>query len=368
MKKWMQKLADQLDLDWKKNPEGPHDTPLDMSEEKATLLYILDIYNKHLLEIEAHPVRKVRETLDEFAKEILNPDPAKSEKVLFRLRQFFSSYRIEEYSYIQKTFDDFRGIIWDFVDQLAADLSYEQGFDGQIQSSFEQLKEAVESNSIDILKSQSRQFIDSYIEHQTRRDRRRSERMENIRRNLHSMKKQLVDANNSLKHDHLTSAFNRKSFDEQIKNCHNLNKIDGHPVCLIVLDIDYFKKINDSYGHAMGDVVLVECVKMLKECFHRPNDVVARIGGEEFAIILPEISLEGALVLAEQALAKIRAETIVQEDMRIKFTLSMGIAALVSGESADTWLKRADAALYDSKNSGRNKYTVAPAQLHKKTA
>lgn len=368
MKKWMQKLADQLDLDWKKNPEGPSETPMDMSEEQATILYILDVYNKHLIDIETQPVRKVRETLDAFAKEILKPDPAKTEKVLFRLRQFLSSYRIDEYTYIQKTFDDFRGIIWDFVDQLAAELSYEQGFDGQIQSSFEQLKEAVESNSIDVIKSQSRQFIDSYIEHQTHRDRRRSERIENIRRNLHSVKKQLVDANNSLKQDHLTGAFNRKSFDEQVKNYHNLNKIDSRPICMIMLDIDFFKKINDTYGHAMGDFVLVECVKMLKECFSRPNDFLARVGGEEFAIILPEMTLEGALTLAETALTKIRNEAIVQEDMRIKFTLSMGIAALVPGETPETWMKRADAALYDSKNTGRNKYTVAPAQLTKKSA
>jgi diguanylate cyclase (GGDEF)-like protein len=118
----------------------------------------------------------------------------------------------------------------------------------------------------------------------------------------------------------------------------------------------------------MGDFVLVECVKMLKECFNRPNDFVARIGGEEFAVIVPDTSLEGALALAQSVLDKVRAETLVQDDMRIKFTISIGIAPLMKSESIEHWVKRADEALYDSKNSGRNKFTVASPQLQKKTA
>src|SRR5690606_15502202 len=103
---------------------------------------------------------------------------------LFRFRQFFASYRIDEYAFVQQTFDDFRGIIWDFVDQLAEELAYQQAEDNEIKSNLEQLKEAVEANSIEALRTKSRHFIDAYMEFQTKRDSRRTKRMESIKKNL----------------------------------------------------------------------------------------------------------------------------------------------------------------------------------------
>lgn len=94
----------------------------EMTEERATLLFIIDTYNKHLIETEHHPSRKVREVFDEFTKELVQASPEKQEKILFRLRQYFNTHRIDEYAYVQKTFDDFKSIIFDFVDQLAEEI------------------------------------------------------------------------------------------------------------------------------------------------------------------------------------------------------------------------------------------------------
>ena len=372
MKKWMQKLAEQLDMEWKKAP-SPGQSPStalteNVGEELATILFIIDTYNKNLFEIESQPVRQARSILDEFSKELLKNNPEKIEKALFRFRQYFASYRLDEYTYIQKSFDDFRGIVWDFVDQLAEDLQYEQGHDLDIQNQLQMLKEAVETNSIDVIKSQSRQFIDAYIEKQTRRDHRKTERIEIIRRNLHTVKKKLVEANSTLNIDHLTQAYNRKYFDEYIKNLINMCMIENKPCCLIALDIDHFKKINDSYGHSFGDAVLVATVKMMNECLNKGSEFVARIGGEEFAILLPATNLELGILKAEQILKKIRSEAIVQDNFNVKFTVSMGIAAHVEGETAETWIKRADEALYTSKNSGRDKLTIAGSQSTKRSA
>lgn len=330
---------------------------IELSEERATLLYLIDIYNKNLFEIQSHPVRRVREQLDEFAREIVQADPLRLVKVLFRFRQFIGTYRIEEYSYVQKTFDDFRGIVWDFVDQLAEDIAYEQGVDTSIQVSLDKLKEAVESNSIHTLKTQSRQFIDSYMEHQSKRDQRKNRRVEAIKKNLDLVKRELTEANNTMRQDHLTGAYNRKSFDEQIKNTRNMSEVYGKNACLLMCDIDHFKSINDRFGHANGDIVIQECVKMLQETFNREVDFVARVGGEEFAVILPDFSEESAVVKAEQAHERIRKEALVKDDVTIKFTISIGVAQLYPGESVDAWMKRADAALYFSKNNGRNRTT-----------
>jgi diguanylate cyclase len=364
LKQWVKKLADQLE--WNNGndgePSSTHST-IEMSEERATLLYLVDAYSKHLIEIDSQPVRKVRQSFDEFVKQLVNPEQQSDqhlEKHLFQLRQFFAGYRLQESTYVQRTFEDFKKIIWDFAEQLNEDIHFEQANDLAAQQSLEQLREAVEANSIEGLRSRSREFIDLYAKYQSQKDDRRNKRITSMKKNLNLVKKQLMEANQNMRLDHLTSAFNRKSFDEQMKKHQQLASISQVPVSVIILDIDFFKKINDAYGHDIGDFVLKECVVMLKEVFHREDDFVARIGGEEFAVILPSFTHEHAVVRAEEAMAKIRKEVFVHDKLEITFTVSMGIAQLLQNETTDEWIKRADTALYESKHSGRNRYTVAP--------
>lgn len=360
MKQWVRKLLEQFDI----HPEDPRaEAEIVISEEKATILHLIDTYNKHLIEIDTQPVRQVRAILDEFAKGLAHPNPEVAEKNLFRFRQFFASYRIDEYTYVQNTFDDFKNIIWDFADQLGEDLRFEQSNEHAVRQSLNQLREAVESNSIDVLRNKSREFIDHYIEVQSRKDERRSHRMDAIQKNLSSVKKQLMEANHHMRVDHLTGAFNRKSFDEQAGKYISLKKISTNAVSLIALDIDFFKKINDAYGHDMGDFVIKECVRLLKEVCHRETDFVARTGGEEFMILLPDHQIEHAIHKAEEILKRVRKEVFVQQGLELRFTVSVGIAELQNDETASQWIKRADQALYHSKQTGRDKYTVADHKL-----
>lgn len=361
MKTWMKKLVEQFDMDWGNNsgtPGSASSAPT-LTEDRATLLYILDTYNKHLFEIQGHQVRKVRAKLDTFAKELVQPDSEATEKTLFRLRQFISSYRIDEYTYVQNTFDDFKRIIWDFADHLSEEAHIEDSAQGDINQSLEQLREAVESNSIEDLRTRSREFIDFYLHHQNANNERRSKRMESIKKNLTTVKKQLMEANQTMRRDHLTGAHNRKSYDEQVRRYLQLHDIDKDPMTLIILDIDHFKKVNDAYGHDIGDFVLQECVRLLQESFSREEDFIARLGGEEFGVILPGCNAESAIKMAEEAMARIRKEVFVHDKLEIRFTVSMGIAEIHANETADSWYKRADEALYESKQTGRNKYTLA---------
>jgi diguanylate cyclase len=367
MKKWVQKLVDQLGFD--RNSESGKKRKVEISEDRATLLYMIDIYSKHLNEIENHPVRKVRESFDELARELVDPlSKADPEKLLFRVRQFFSSYRIDEYTYVRKTFEDFKSILWDFVEQLADDSRFEQVADKDVKASLKDLREAVESESIDILRTKSREFIDSYIEYTSKRDERRVRRMNSIKKNLDSVKKKLVEADRSMRTDHLTGAFNRKSFDEHIRQQMSLSDVTGSEVTLCMMDIDFFKKINDTHGHDIGDFVLKECVRTLQECFSKDTDFVARIGGEEFAILLQGHDISRAIERIKLIFERVRKEVFIHASAEIRFTVSMGVAQYENGESSDQWIKRADQALYDSKHSGRNRWTVAPASHSVKTA
>ena len=362
MKQWVKKLLEQFDMDIAapsaSTTPSEANKAVDMTEERATLLYLIDIYSKNLIDVDHHPVRKVRETLDQFGKSIVNPDSNFSD-VLFRFRQFFSSYRIDETTYVQNSFDDFKKIIWEFADQLSEDIKFEEAKDKEAAQSFEQLREAVEANSIDSLRTKSRQFIDFYVKYQSQKEERRGKRMTEVRRNLNTVKKKLTAANLSMMQDHLTGAFNRRSFDEQMKTHHHMFEVSQVPVTLIIMDIDHFKKVNDTYGHDVGDFILKENTRLLREIFTRETDFFARIGGEEFAVILPDYQAEHAIKKAEDALQHIRKQVFIQNNEEIRYTISMGIAQLLPGEKVDHWLKRADLALYESKNSGRNKFTLS---------
>lgn len=365
MKSWVKKIADQFDLGIQSKPgqrredDPGHQSGPDLSDERATLLFFLDVLSKNLMDIEGHPVRKTRDVIDGYSKSLLQANPSDDEKLLFRIRQFFSSYRVDEYSYLQRTMEEFKSIIWDFADQLGEDLQNERAKEMELKTHLTELREAVEANSIEKLKSKSRAFIDTYVQYQSQKDERRSRRMGTMSKTLGTMKKQLAQAQKELKVDHLSQAYNRRSFDEQLRRYQQLYSLSKGKITLLICDIDHFKKVNDTYGHDIGDHVIKECVRFLKESFSRENDFVARLGGEEFAVILPDFDIESASKKIEDCLNRIRKEKLVHEKFEIKFTISMGVAQLLENESFDQWLKRADMALYQSKNSGRDRYTVA---------
>ncbi len=361
MKQWLRKLLEQFENEPQRRTTDTKN--IDITEDRATVLYILDVYSKHLIDIDGHSTRKTREALDDFLKALIDLDTPNADKLLFRIRQFFSTYRIDEYTYIQKTFDDFKNIIWDFADQLCEDLRFEQEKEVTVKKNLDQLREAVEANSIVELRNKSRELIDFYIEYQTEKEEHRTKSLNSIQKNLDTVKKKLTEASTKMNIDHLTGANNRMSFDEQLKNQGRLFQITKSPVTLLVVDIDFFKKINDTFGHDVGDFVLKECVRLMRSIFHAPEQIVARIGGEEFAIILPGIKLEDAVKKAEEMLALVRKEVIVHHDFQVKYTMSAGISQLLEGETVEQWLKRSDQALYKSKQSGRDRITIAPHDL-----
>ena len=131
------------------------------------------------------------------------------------------------------------------------------------------------------------------------------------------------------------------------------------PVALLLFDIDEFKQINDNYGHVIGDVVLSELCGVVRETL-RPTDILARFGGDEFAIILPHTDATGAVAVAERVLRRVRALAIpADEDAAIRCSISIGIAEFHGeGATANDLIRRADERLYQSKRQGKNRYTA----------
>jgi diguanylate cyclase (GGDEF)-like protein len=154
--------------------------------------------------------------------------------------------------------------------------------------------------------------------------------------------------------DGLTQLHNRRFFQEAMEREFARSKRYGHPFCLVMFDLDHFKRINDTHGHLAGDDVLRR-VGSLVATKVRTNDIVARVGGEEFAVILPEADRMGGVALAEKLRKMIASERFEHEGSVIPVTISLGVAAFSSQhESGAELYKAADDRLYEAKRNGRN--------------
>jgi diguanylate cyclase (GGDEF)-like protein len=156
--------------------------------------------------------------------------------------------------------------------------------------------------------------------------------------------------------DSLTGVLNRRAFMKEAMNKFDLAKRYQRPLSLLMLDVDHFKKVNDTYGHQTGDHVLTQLSAVMKDSL-RSTDIISRIGGEEFAIILPETSLEKTIEFTERLLNTIRNTKInVEPDTSFNITVSIGVATVPPVSSGlDTVMKKADDALYKAKSEGRDR-------------
>lgn len=158
--------------------------------------------------------------------------------------------------------------------------------------------------------------------------------------------------------DALTGLSNRRAFQAYVEQeIQRVEHYSIHELSVLVLDIDHFKKVNDAYGHSAGDEVLVSFARHLRKT-QRSSDIVARVGGEEFIILLPEISYKQALVVAERIRSSVEGLSVNISEIAspVRFTLSIGVSHYILGEgSADAMLHRADLGLYTAKKEGRNK-------------
>jgi two-component system, cell cycle response regulator len=155
--------------------------------------------------------------------------------------------------------------------------------------------------------------------------------------------------------DGLTGLYNRKSFDDKLDSEFSRCKRYGHSMSLVMIDIDHFKPVNDTYGHLAGDAVLTNLAKLFGR-FFRSVDFIARYGGEEFVIILPETSLTGALLTCERIRMAVANNEVHVNQHTLKVTISIGIAEYSNDlKSPESLLDAADKKLYEAKNKGRNR-------------
>lgn len=190
---------------------------------------------------------------------------------------------------------------------------------------------------------------------------------------LSESNQQLKKANEKLEtlilEDALTGIHNRRYFELKLETEWKRESRDKRILTLMVIDIDYFKLYNDNYGHAQGDECLKSLAQLLKSALNRPSDVFARIGGEEFVVLLTDVDVEGAMSVAKkmQSLLKLAELAHVTSPINDFLTISIGIAAVVPGDDTTALglFKAADKALYSAKAKGRDQIVIGEMEFSK---
>ncbi|MDO9429062.1 MAG: GGDEF domain-containing protein [Methylobacterium sp.] len=162
--------------------------------------------------------------------------------------------------------------------------------------------------------------------------------------------------------DSLTGALARRRFMEISAREWERHQGGADPICVLMLDLDRFKLVNDSFGHAVGDAALVACVAACRANL-RPRDIIGRTGGEEFAVLLPETGLGYALDAAERLRGAVASAPVEAPGEGVALSVSIGVAQARRGESLESALQRADAALYAAKDDGRDRVRTAPGEV-----
>jgi diguanylate cyclase len=175
---------------------------------------------------------------------------------------------------------------------------------------------------------------------------------------IHALETQLQHMSELVREDQLTGSLNRRGLDDVFERETARADRRGTPLCIAVLDLDDFKKLNDTYGHIAGDGALKHLVKIVKETL-RSMDVIARFGGEEFLIMLPETNVDAAVATMTRLQRELTKHFFLHDNEKVLITFSAGVALRRPHEEQTDLVKRADEAMYTAKKTGKNRVVVA---------
>ena len=245
----------------------------------------------------------------------------------------------------------------DFALGLRKILNADVDADAGVTATLDELGEYTASDSvrIDELKTRVVDTIAIVKSAMSERQARHAEQVNRMGQELVDIRDELAQASHRAVRDDLTELYNRGSLDEQLETTVGLCHMTGRPSCLLMIDLDRFKEINDGYGHSAGDAALIALSTLLSSVVLRKSDFVARYGGDEFAVILHNCRLAAAKFIADRLLTAVREVVVDHSGHAFGLTVSIGIAELDTRDSTQTWLDRADDKLREAKEAGRNR-------------
>jgi diguanylate cyclase len=273
--------------------------------------------------------------------------------------RFVTERRQREQQHVNKAVGDLRQGIWAFAQMLGTALVEDARVDNRLKSQIDRLKVAVERDSPESLKKEMMAAANSLSTLVSERQEAQRHRLEELGARVTDLAGQLREAKQENARDPLTQLVNRRGFDEFMNRMVFMRDVFGEAAALLMVDVDRFKLVNDTYGHAGGDAVLKALADCLVRNFPRKSDLVARYGGEELMVVLPDTSTPNAMRLADRTRQAVRDLKVPHGGQMLGVTISIGVAQLGRHESVQAWLDRADRALYQAKSHGRDRVVEA---------
>ncbi len=328
-----------------------------MAQTVMRLLYLRQHYTHESPSLHPEDFRQaILETINSYQQE-LSPDMEceLSEKAV----DLISEQEEMQVEYFEAKDEELKNIIGFITSEINASTSENESFNSKLENGVKDLHGSIELDDIKRIKQAIASSIISFNEKIDEKRISDKRRINELQHQVDMLYSQLEEAQSESRIDELSKLYNRRAFDERMAIEMNLARRLKRPLSLIMLDIDRFKEVNDTLGHQAGDELLIKFSNLLVKEFFRKMDFIARIGGDEFAVIMAQAPLKGSMSAAERMRSKLEKTHLAIAGSEVQVSISVGVAEYVPGETLETLAKRTDDALYEAKDKGRNKVCFA---------
>jgi len=333
----------------------------DQAELRHSLLNLLRLLVGNITELvlDDHwlhgQIEVVREIIDKpLSQRALDDAERRLKEVLFKQAQLKAS--------LSEARDAIKQMLAGFVDHLADFAEATSDYHDKIESCAEKISSANDISELEtVLGEVMRETRTIQINAQRSRDELQSTRqkVQESEARIQELERELETTSDLVRHDQLTGVLNRRGLEETFaKEAARATRHDT-TLCVALIDIDNFKKLNDSMGHDTGDEALIHLATICRETL-RPQDTVARYGGEEFIILLPETTLDDGVVALTRLQRELTKKFFLHANEKVLITFSAGVTQMLPTDNQASVIKRADGAMYQAKQSGKNRVIAAP--------
>lgn len=334
---------------------------LSLGPHEGALAEVLRTLGLHAFDLPDAPAQSFALEAERWARRAeAHPEDREPETDVLRrgLTQFVERRRRAEATYVREMIPGLRDALFDVVKSASDGVGEDQQEEATMMAAMDALSAAVTEERLDDIRACAQSAIGAVQDCLTRRRRRSEARLESMGRKLGELQARVAEAEAKNFLDKLTGVPNRGALDARLDREVMVAQLTGAPLSALMIDVDHFKRFNDTHGHAAGDRVLQEVGAILVKCFPRKSDFPARYGGEEFSVILPDVDLSRAQALAERFRVELEGTVVAHAGEELRVNCSIGVAQLRARERPSHLLERADRCLYAAKRGGRNRVSA----------
>jgi diguanylate cyclase len=328
-----------------------------------TVVSLIRAFGEHAFDTDSVAADDTRAECDGWARKVSLGERLGVEGGLKRdfggARRYFAAHRAHEREYVSSSVTNLREAVHAFARCLTRTVGEDRAADARVGAQLGNLVAAFGANDADVIRREAEAVVQVVGDVMEQRRQLQQEQMQILSEKISKLKAELHEARESAALDPLTQLHNRTSLDSQLERVADLSFLMSATPCLLMIDVDHFKSVNDRFGHPIGDEVIVRVADTLVRNFLRREDFVARYGGEEFVVVVPDSSAHAVRQRAERVRQAIGEIAFSKGREQFSITASIGVAVLGPGDTGKTWLARADAALYEAKSAGRNRVVFA---------